>query len=53
MLEGTLKPPQNHPKTMINLGLGEPSKANGYALPAVINQAIIDIIEGEANNGYT
>ena len=53
MLEGILKPPQNHPKTMVNLGLGEPSKANGYELPAEINQAIIEIIEGESHNGYT
>lgn len=38
---------------MINLGLGDPSKANGFDLPPEINQSIIEIIQGEAHNGYT
>lgn len=37
---------------MINLGLGEPTRANGFELPAVINASIIDVINGEKNNGY-
>lgn len=53
MLEGSLKPIANHPKPMINLGLGEPSRANGFDLPPVINQAIIEAIESEKHNGYT
>lgn len=53
MLEGRLKPVPNHAKTMVNLGLGEPSRANGFELPPVINQAIIEAIESEKHNGYT
>ena len=47
ILEGELKPPQGHALPMINLGLGEPSKANGFELPAVINEAIIEVIQSE------
>lgn len=53
ILENELRPPQGHPKSMINLGLGEPSKANGFELPPAINQAIIEVIESEKHNGYT
>lgn len=53
MLENTLRPPVGHPKKMINLGLGDPSRANGFELPHVINETIIDIIQGEAHNGYS
>ncbi len=45
--------PKNHPKTLCNLGLGEPSRANGFELPPAINQAIIEVIESEKHNGYT
>ena len=38
---------------MINLGLGEPSRANGFELPQVINESIIEVIESETKNGYT
>lgn len=53
MLEKTLIPPQGHALPMINLGLGEPTRANGYELPPVINQSLIDVIESETHNGYT
>ena len=48
-----MKPPATHAKTMINLGLGEPTKANGFALSEVINQSIIEAIESEKFNGYS
>ncbi len=53
MLEKELKIPTNPHKPMVNLGLGkifksnfgilgEPTKANGYDLPPVISEAIIE-----------
>ena len=45
--------PKNHEKPLCNLGLGEPSRANGFELPPAINQAIIEVIESEKHNGYT
>lgn len=38
---------------MINLGLGEPSRANGFELPEVINEAITEVIDSQKCNGYT
>ena len=38
---------------MINLGLGEPSRANGFELPEVINDAITEVINSQKANGYT
>ncbi len=32
-LENELKMPRNLPKPLLNLGLGEPTKANGYEIP--------------------
>lgn len=52
LLEKEMVFPKDHAKPMINLGLGEPSRANGFALPPVINQAIIEVVESEAHNGY-
>ena len=52
ILEKEMKAPQNHPLKMINLGLGEPNKANGFDLPAVINESIIEVIQSENHNGY-
>ena len=53
ILENDLKPPQNHELSMINLGLGEPSRANGFELPEVINEAIMEIVDSQKHNGYT
>ena len=53
ILEREMKPPQDHPLPMINLGLGEPSKANGFVLPEAINQAMIDAVKSETANSYT
>lgn len=38
---------------MINLGLGEPSRANGFELPEVINEAITEVVNSQKCNGYT
>jgi aspartate/methionine/tyrosine aminotransferase len=63
MLEKELKIPANPHKPLVMLGLGiisqnlysigEPTKANGYDLPAVINEAIIEQVQKETQNGYT
>jgi tyrosine aminotransferase len=53
ILEREMKPPTDHPLPIINLGLGEPSKANGYVLDPKINEAIIETIQSETCNGYT
>ncbi|CDW80599.1 tyrosine aminotransferase [Stylonychia lemnae] len=53
VLEKDLKVPADLKKPLINLGLGEPSKANGFELPEVINEAMIESIKGETANGYT
>lgn len=52
LLEKEMVFPKNHEKSLINLGLGEPSRANGFELPPVINQALIDVVESEQHNGY-
>lgn len=44
MLENELKIPQNPHKPLVTLGLGEPTKANGYDLPPVINEAMIEAV---------
>jgi aspartate/methionine/tyrosine aminotransferase len=65
MLEKELKLPVTPHKPMVNLGLGklytqskyitlgEPTKANGYELPPVINESLIEQIKKETANGYT
>jgi len=53
ILESEMRPVKDHPKPMINLGLGEPSKANGFDLPPVINEAIIEAVQSEKANSYT
>ena len=45
ILEREMKPNPNHELPMINLGLGEPSRANGFELPEVINEAIIEVVD--------
>jgi aspartate/methionine/tyrosine aminotransferase len=53
ILEREMKPPTDHHLPIINLGLGEPAKANGYELAPEINEAIIEIVKAETFNGYT
>lgn len=53
ILEKELRVNPNHEKSHVGLGLGEPSRANGFELPPVINQAIIEAVESEKHNGYT
>ena len=53
ILEREMKPPADHPLPMINLGLGEPSKANGFTLPQKLGKSVIESINSETNNGYT
>jgi tyrosine aminotransferase len=53
ILEKDFKVPENHEKSFVNLTLGEPTKANGYPLPEVTKQALIDAVESEKYNGYT
>ena len=48
-----MKPPTDHHLSFINLGLGEPAKANGYELAPEINEAIIEVVKAETFNGYT
>jgi aspartate/methionine/tyrosine aminotransferase len=45
--------PKDHALPFIGLALGEPTKANGYDLPEVINEAIIEAVRSGTNNGYT
>ena len=35
------------------ISLGEPTKANGYDLPPVIAESIIEQVKTETCNGYT
>lgn len=53
ILERDMKPPAEHALPIINLGLGEPSKANGFTLSPEIGAAIIDAVNSEMANGYT
>jgi len=53
ILEKEMKPPANHPKKMIMLGLGETTVANGFHLPPQIKDSIMEAVESGANNGYT
>jgi hypothetical protein len=36
--------PKDHALPFIGLALGEPTKANGYDLPEVINEALIEAV---------
>ena len=45
--------PKDHALQYIGLGLGEPTKANGFDLPEVINEAIIEAVQSGTANGYT
>jgi tyrosine aminotransferase len=37
----------------VNLTLGEPTKANGYPLPSIVNEAVCEVVNSEKFNGYT
>lgn len=52
-LEKDFKVPEEPHKPMINLTLGEPTKENGYPLPDVTKQAMVEVVESEKHNGYT
>lgn len=51
--EREVQMPKDHPLPHIGLALGEPTKANGYDLPEVINEAVIDAVKSGTANGYT
>jgi hypothetical protein len=53
LLEKDLVPNPNHELPLINLGLGEPTKANGYDVPESISAALIEAVESEKANSYT
>jgi len=36
--------PKDHALPLISLALGEPTKANGYELPDIINEAVIEAV---------
>ena len=51
-LERSIVMPKDHPLPHIGLALGEPTKANGYELPSVVNEAIIEAVQSGTANGY-
>lgn len=42
-----------HKNNSDHIFTGEPSKANGFELPPIINEVMIDTIKEEQSNGYT
>lgn len=44
------KPPH---KSVINMGLGEPTKENGFDIPKEAADAVIEAVQSEKYNGYT
>ncbi len=36
--------PKDHALPLLSLALGEPTKANGYELPDIINEAVIEAV---------
>ena len=52
-LEKDFKVPEEHEKELINFTLGEPTKANGYPLPEVTKEAVVECVNSEKFNGYT
>ena len=62
LLESDLRIPDKLHKPLINLGLGkfnkvkysgEPSKANGFDLPSVIGDSVIEVVKSGNYNGYS
>lgn len=47
----SLKPPQDHPKTLLNLALGDPT-AHGLSPPSVLIEAVKECLESNGANGY-
>lgn len=45
--------PIGHPLPLINLGIGDISKANGFTLAPEIGESIIEAVQSEIANGYT
>jgi hypothetical protein len=45
MLERDMLPDPNHALPMINLGLGEPTKANGFEMPLEIENAMLEAVK--------
>ncbi len=53
LLEHRMPIPKEPRIPLVNLGLGEPTKAAGFALPSAINEALIESVNKETCNGYT
>jgi hypothetical protein len=43
-MEREVQRPTDHPLPYIGLALGEPTKENGFTLPDVINEAVIEAV---------
>jgi len=43
-MERSVVIPKDHPLPHVGLALGEPTKANGYDLPSVVNEALIEAV---------
>ena len=43
---------EKHGKRIINLSYGEPTKENGYHIPAVLTEAVVEAAQHGGNNGY-
>jgi tyrosine aminotransferase len=47
-----LNPPQNHPKKMLNLALGDPTVHGNLFCPTVLQETIHDLLSRSVANGY-
>eukprot|EP01040_Poterioochromonas_malhamensis_P009236 gene9235-10025_t len=47
-----LNPPQNHPKRMLNLALGDPTVHGNLFCPSVLADAVHDLLSRNVANGY-
>lgn len=39
-------------KKILNMSYGEPTKANGYVIPEVFTEAVVDVVRAGDKNGY-